>query len=146
MLAAQHRYGTQMKKITRIKYKPLTSRRESLQVCTYLMSLEREVPVRYFFRKYLSATTAKLYLDLPHCWLAGLWIRIHFLRIRIQMFFSMQIWIQRLFSCGSGSSLKKFVTNNLMKSFLELNKSKMIAQCLITKELVQIYLFFFFIN
>ena len=45
----------------------------------------------------------------------GLWIRIHFFRIRIQLFFSMRIWIQQLEKCGSGSSLTKFVTNYFLK-------------------------------
>ena len=59
--------------------------------------------------------------DIPKvCFLmlaAGLWIRIHFLRIRIriQLFFSMRIRIQQLKKCGSGSSLTKFVTNYFMK-------------------------------
>ena len=42
----------------------------------------------------------------------GLWICVHFLRIQL------------LFQCRSGSRLKIFVTNNLMKSFLELKKTK----------------------
>ena len=47
----------------------------------------------------------------------GLWIRIHFLRIRIriQLLFLMRIRIQQLKKCGSGSSLTKFVTNYSMK-------------------------------
>ena len=43
---------------------------------------------------------------------AGLWIHIHFLRIRIQLFFSMRIRIQQVFyKCGpvSGSNLTKLV-------------------------------------
>ena len=41
---------------------------------------------------------------------AGLWIRIHFFRIQIQLFFSMRIRIriQQVKKCGSGSSLKFF--------------------------------------
>ena len=47
----------------------------------------------------------------------GLWIRIHFLRIWIHLFFSIRIRIQQLKKCrsGSGSNLTKFVTNYLMK-------------------------------
>ena len=37
---------------------------------------------------------------------AGLLIRIHLLRIRIQLFFSMRIQILVHLKCGSGSSLK----------------------------------------
>ena len=51
---------------------------------------------------------------------SGLWIRIHFLRIRIQIqqFFSMRIRIQLFFKCRSGgSSFKKFVKNNLIRVF-----------------------------
>ena len=39
----------------------------------------------------------------------GLWIRIHFLRTRIQRFFLMRIRIQLLFKCRSGSSFKIFI-------------------------------------
>ena len=46
---------------------------------------------------------------------AGLWIHVHFLRIGIQLFFSMRIRIQQLKKCGSGSSLTKFVTNYFME-------------------------------
>ena len=52
---------------------------------------------------------------------AELWIRIHVLRIRIQLFFSMQFRIQfrfriqQLFKCGSGFSQTKFVKNYLEK-------------------------------
>ena len=38
-----------------------------------------------------------------------------FLRIRIQLFFSMRIRIQQLKKCESGSSLTKFVSNYFMK-------------------------------
>ena len=41
---------------------------------------------------------------------AGLWIRIQFLRIRINLLFKCE--------CGFGSSLKNFVKNFLIKSFL----------------------------
>ena len=46
----------------------------------------------------------------------GLWIRFHFLRIRIQLLISMRIRIQQLFKCGSRSqsSLTKFVTTYFM--------------------------------
>ena len=52
------------------------------------------------------------------------WIRIHFLRIQIQLIFSMWIRIQLLLKCGPGSSLNEFVKNYLLKSFLEMKKTK----------------------
>ena len=54
------------------------------------------------------------------------WICIHFLRIRIQLLFSMQIRIQLLSQCGSGSSLK----NSFKKELFEVEKGikKKIAQ------------------
>ena len=63
-------------------------------------------------------------LYISHDFSAGLGFRINFLRIRIQLFFSMPIPIQLLILCGAGSSLIKFVTNYLMKSFLKLKKTK----------------------
>ena len=53
-------------------------------------------------------------------------IRFHFLRIQIQLIFSMwiQIRLQLLLKCGPGSSLNEFVKNYLLKSFLEIKKTK----------------------
>ena len=64
-------------------------------------------------------------------------IRIYF--FQIQLFFSMRIRIQQLFKCGSGSSLTKFETNYLMKSW---NRKK-IAQNLKNNGACPIYLTFY---
>ena len=48
---------------------------------------------------------------------SGLWIHIHFLRIRIHQFFWMCIWIHLLKKCGSWSSLTKFVKKNAWRVF-----------------------------
>ena len=74
---------------------------------------------------------------------AGLWIRITFLRIRIQLFISMpiRIRIQQPFKCGSGSSLTN-IFNKWPVLCEELKKTQNIAQKLKTMELVQIYLIF----
>ena len=67
-------------------------------------------------------------------------VRIHCLRIRIQLFLLMRIWIQLLFYCRSGSIFKKFEENYLIRSFLKLKKTKKIAKKNTQKtELVQVY-------
>ena len=60
--------------------------------------------------------------------MSELWIHSNFFRIRIQLLSSMRIRVQLLYLCGSGSSLKKFVKNNLLKSFLLMKKTTKIAQ------------------
>ena len=62
-----------------------------------------------------------------------------FIFFQIQLFFSMRIRIQQLFKCGSGSSLTKFETNYLMKSW---NRKK-IAQNLKNNGACPIYLTFY---
>ena len=49
---------------------------------------------------------------------SGRWICIHFLRIWIQLFFSMRIRIQLLSQCGSGSSFKKTNCKNYRYRYL----------------------------
>ena len=84
-------------------------------------------------------------LELQQIRIHGLWIRILFLCFRIELFFSMRIRnrIKPLFYCGSGSSVKKFVTSYIMKTFLKLKATKKIAQILKTMKLVLIYLHVF---
>ena len=43
----------------------------------------------------------------------GMWIRIHLLRIRIQLFYSMRIRIQLFFNTDPDMRLNKFVENYL---------------------------------
>ena len=70
----------------------------------------------------------------------GLWIRIHFMRIRIQLFFfSLRIRIQLLFECGSGSSLNKFVKKSPYEEFYGVEKDEKDCSKVKTMELVQIY-------
>ena len=62
---------------------------------------------------------------------AGLWIRIHFMRIRIQLFFSMRTGSSCFFNVDPDLDPDpvRFLTHFLMKSFLELKKqTKKIAQ------------------
>ena len=75
----------------------------------------------------------------------GLWIRIHFMRIRIHLFFfSLRIRIQLLFECGSGSSLNKFVKKSPYEEFYGVEKDEKDCSKVKTMEQVQIYCNFFF--
>ena len=73
------------------------------------------------------------YVQLKLTFCPGLWIRINFLRIWIQQFFSMQIRFQLLFKYWSGSSLKtlckklpyvEFSVVKKHKRFLKSKKNK----------------------
>ena len=83
-----------------------------------LPKIKRVVPVPYHLAKRTLYFSWKKWLFFKFTLRR---FRIHFLRIRIQFFFSSsfskRIQIQLLSQCGSGSSLKTFV-KNLMKSLL----------------------------